>query len=98
MNGTLTVNTKPLTVTANSRSKTYGDTVDVPGDRVHDTALVGTDSVTSVTLTSTGAAASATVTAPGPTYPIVASLAVGAGLDNYAIDYVDGTLTVEQSR
>ena len=39
---------------------------------------------------STGAPAPA----PAGPYPIVASAAVGTGLDNYAITYTDGTLTV----
>ena len=51
------------------------------------------DSVTSVTLSSAGAAA----TAPVGTYPIMPSAAVGSGLSNYAIDYADGSFTVDQS-
>ena len=43
-----------------------------------------------MTLSSAGAAPGA----PVGTYPIVASGAQGAGLSNYAITYVDGTLTV----
>jgi hypothetical protein len=46
-----------------------------------------------VTLTSAGAAASAGVT--GSPYAVVASAAVGSGLDNYAISYVNGSLTVK---
>jgi hypothetical protein len=45
-----------------------------------------------VTLTSAGAAADAGVA--GSPYAIVASAAVGSGLDNYTIHYADGTLTV----
>ncbi len=47
------------------------------------------DTVTSVTLTSAGAAASATVA--GSPYSIVPSAAVGTGLGNYTITYVNGT-------
>jgi hypothetical protein len=47
-------------------------------------------------MTSTGAAATATV-AGGP-YTIKASNAVGSGLGNYKIGYVDGALTVNPSR
>ena len=54
--------------------------------------LVNGDTVTSVTLTSTGSAATATVA--GSPYPIVPSAAVGTGLGNYTISYVNGTLTV----
>ena len=52
--------------------------------------MVAGDSVTSVTLASAGAAAGATVVAPGPNYEIVASVAVGIGLKNYAINYEKG--------
>ena len=54
--------------------------------------LVNGDTVTSVTLTSTGAAATATVA--GSPYAIVPSAAVGTGLGNYTISYVNGSLTV----
>ena len=57
------------------------------------TGLQGTrHASTSVTLTSTGAPATATVA--GSPYAITASAAVGTGLANYAITYVDGSLTV----
>jgi len=88
----LTVNPKGLDITANDRTKTYGDAVTFAGTEFTTGAgqLVNGDSVTSVTLTSTGAAAGATV----GTYPIVASAAVGTGLSNYTIGYHDGTLTI----
>ena len=46
-----------------------------------------------MTLTSSGAAATASV--GGSPYDIVASAAVGTGLANYTITYIDGELTVE---
>ena len=88
------INPKPLTITANSFSKVLGTTYTFLGTEFTKSALVAGDSVTSVTLASAGAAAGATVTAPGPNYAIVASSAVGTGLSNYAINYVNGTLTV----
>ena len=54
--------------------------------------MVNGDTVTSVSLTSAGAAASAPST--GSPYAIVASAAVGSGLSNYSITYVNGQLTV----
>src|SRR6202041_1634365 len=54
--------------------------------------LVNSDSVSAVTLTSAGAAATATVA--GAPYAIAASNAVGSGLSNYTISYVNGALTV----
>lgn len=88
--GSLTVNTKALSVTANSSSKNYGTTVTFAGTEFTASGLVNGNTVTSVTLTSSGAAASA---AAG-SYSIVPSVAVGSGLANYTITYVDGTLTV----
>ena len=92
VNGNLTVTTATLTITANSTSKTYGDTVSFAGSEFTDTGLVNDDSVTSVTLTSAGAAATATV--DGSPYAIVPTAATGSGLDNYTITYVNGNLTV----
>ncbi|RNI36963.1 hypothetical protein EFY79_09410, partial [Hanamia caeni] len=95
-NGTLTVGVKSITVTASDRTKTYGDAVVFTGTEfsIPAGAIVNGDAINSVTLASTGAAATATVTTPGPTYPIVASAAVGTGLGNYNIAYANGTLTV----
>jgi len=90
--GTLTVNTKTLTVTANNRSKTYGATVTFAGSEFTTAGLVNGNTVTSVTLTSGGAVATAGVS--GSPYSIVPSAAVGTGLSNYTISYVNGSLTV----
>ncbi|RYD94973.1 MAG: T9SS type B sorting domain-containing protein, partial [Sphingobacteriales bacterium] len=70
----------------------YGDAVTFAGTEFTATGLTNGDAITGVTLTSTGAVATATVA--GSTYPIVASAATGTGLGNYAISYVNGTLTV----
>ena len=95
-NGTLTVNTRALDITANSDSKTYGETYSFAGTEFSTGTgeLVNGDAVSSVTLNSAGTDASATVTTPGPDYDIVPTVAVGTGLDNYAISYHNGTLTV----
>jgi len=92
--GTLTVNTKPLAITASDRAKTYGDAVTFTGTEFSTPAggLVNGDAITAVSLSSTGAAATATVS--GTPYAIVASAAVGSGLGNYSISYVDGKLSV----
>ena len=82
----------PLTITADNRTKTYGQTVVFAGTEFTSSGLLGTDSITSVTLASPGAAATATVA--GSPYPITPSAAVGTGLANYAISYVDGALIV----
>ena len=96
VNGSLTVNPKAIAITASNRTKIYGDVVTFAGTEftIPAGALINGDAVTSVTLTSTGSAATATVA--GSPYPIVASAAVGTGLSNYTISYVNGSLTVTQ--
>ena len=83
-----------LVISADSATKTYGHTVTFAGTAFTETGLVTAngDRITRVTETSTGAAASAAVA--GSPYAIVPSAAVGSGLGNYTIDYVDGNLTV----
>jgi hypothetical protein len=90
--GALTVNPIALTITANNRTKNFGQTVTFAGTEFTATGLLNSDAVTSVTLISAGAAATATVA--GSPYPIVPSTAVGTGLANYTITYVNGLLTV----
>src|SRR5205814_230984 len=93
-NGTLHIDPKNASVTANNTSKTYGQTVTLAGTEFTASGFIHSDKVTSVTLTSAGAAATATVTAPGPDYSIVPSNAVGSGLGNYIISYGNGTLHI----
>jgi subtilisin-like proprotein convertase family protein len=88
VNGTLTVTPAPLTITADSTNKVYGAalpifTASYGGFVNGDTAASLT---TPPTITTTATAAS-----PVATYPITAANAVDA---DYAITYVDGTLTV----
>ncbi|MBI3853347.1 MAG: MBG-2 domain-containing protein, partial [Verrucomicrobia bacterium] len=91
-NGMLTVNQKAASLTANNTNKTYGDTVTFTGTEFSASGLINGDTVTNVTLTSAGAAAVATVS--GSPYAVVPSAAMGNGLDNYNIDYTNGTHTV----
>ena len=88
----LTLNPATLTITANDRAKTYGQTVTFTGTEFTSTGLVNADTVSTVTLTSSGAAATAAVA--GSPYTIVPSAATGTGLGNYSISYVDGSLTL----
>lgn len=90
VNGSLTVNRAPLTITATSASKPYGSVF--AGTAFTTAGLLNGDTVTSVTLTSTGAAAAASITASP--YALIPSAAAGSGLGNYMISYVNGTLTV----
>src|SRR5262249_40028528 len=71
-----------LTITAQDRTKVYGDTLNIGTTAFTTSGLVPGDGIESVTLASAGAAAFA---APG-TYPIVASAAIaapGTNLGNY---------------
>ncbi len=88
----LTVTQKALTITANNQTNPYGTAFTFDGTEFTINGLTNSDTVTSVTLTSAGASATATVA--GSPYPIVPSAAVGTGLNNYAITYVNGTMTV----
>ena len=92
---TQTVTQATLTITADNASKTYGDTLTFAGTEFTTSGLVNGDNVTSITLTSTGAAASATVS--GSPYSIVPSGAVGTGLGNYTVTYINGSLTVNKA-
>ena len=93
VSGSLTVEAAPLTITAESTTKTYGQTVTLTGTEFTESGLVNGDTITGVTLTSTGAAATAQVA--GTPYTIVLGGAVGTGLGNYTISYVSGSLTVK---
>jgi hypothetical protein len=88
----LTVNQTNLTITANNRTKTYGQTVVFAGTEFTDSTLLNGDTITGVTLSSAGAAANASLS--GSPYQILPSLAVGSGLGNYNISYADGLLSV----
>ena len=79
-----------LTITANDVVKNYGKILTLTGTEFTVSGLKPGDAVTRVTLTSAGTAADAW---PG-TYAIVPSNAIGSGLENYAISYVNGTLTI----
>ena len=81
-----------LAITADNDSKTYGTSKSFSGTAFTETGLVTAngDSVTGMSESSAGSAALATV----GSYAIVPSAAVGSGLNNYAIAYVSGTLTV----
>lgn len=86
--GTLTIDKAALTITASNASKTAGQVANLSGFTT--AGLVAGDQVSGVSLASSGAGAGA---AAG-NYAIVASNALGTGLGNYDITYVDGLLTV----
>jgi len=88
VNGTLTVTPAVLTITANDQSKTYGAAN--PTLTVSYSGFVNGDTAASLT-TPPSVTTTATTTSDAGTYPITPS---GAASANYAIGYVNGTLTV----
>jgi filamentous hemagglutinin family protein len=92
VDGSLTVNPAPLTVTASNASKTYGQTPTLTA--FTSSGLMNGETIGSVTETSAGTAATASV-AGGP-YTITPSSATGGTFSagNYSITYANGSLTV----
>jgi hypothetical protein len=95
-NDSLRITPRPITITALDSTKTYGDAITLTNTRFALTAgsYAASESVTTVTLTSTGTPAMANAT----THPIVPAApftgANGFKISNYAVTYVNGTLTV----
>jgi hypothetical protein len=95
-----TINKRPLTVTANDRVKTYGDSLALGTTAFTKGGEAPGEAVTSVTLTSTSGLAGSVTTAAG-VYPgnIVPSAPTGTGgflASNYTIAFNNGKLTVDQ--
>ncbi len=92
VNGILTVNPAPLTITASAQSKTYSTTLSLGTTAFTATGLKSTDAISAVTLTSAGTVNTAAV----GVYSIVPSAAVfsSGSSSNYTITYTNSTLTV----
>ncbi|MCW6029096.1 filamentous hemagglutinin N-terminal domain-containing protein [Stenotrophomonas sp. SRS1] len=88
IDGTLQVDPRALTITANHGGKTYGQTGGLNGYQLD--GLLNGDTVGKVDLASAGSSAMANV----GNYVITASNADGAGLSNYDITYVNGILSI----
>ena len=91
-NGVLTIGAAGLTLTASNQAKVYGQTLNFAGTEFGVSGLLNGDSVSSASLSSAGSVATAAVA--GSPYSIVISNAVGNGLTNYTISYVNGLLTM----
>ncbi|UTN03278.1 cadherin-like beta sandwich domain-containing protein [Flavobacterium bizetiae] len=91
IDGTLSVTPVTLTITAENKTKIYGDTN--PTLTVSYAGFVNGDSAINLTTAPTITTTAATASAVG-SYPIVASAATDP---NYVINFVDGTLTVTQA-
>ena len=87
--GSLTVDPRRLTITANDATKTYGDTLTFAGTEFTTSGLVNGDAVDQRHLDQRRRRGHGAVT--GSPYAIAASGAAGSGLGNYTISYVDGS-------
>jgi sugar lactone lactonase YvrE len=92
--GSLSIAKAPLTVTANNLSMTVGGTV--PALTFSTTGFVNGDSASSAITGSPALSTSATTSSKIGTYPITAGQGSMKG-GNYALSFVNGTLTVNQS-
>lgn len=91
VNGSLSITTAPLTITANNTNKVYGAAL--PAFTASYSGFVNGDTVASLTTPVTLGTA-ATASSPVGAYAITGSGAVDA---NYGISYVPGTLTITQA-
>ena len=93
---TLTVTAKPLTISADSKSKNAGDST--PTFTFHSTGLVGSNAVGSVTYNFSSGSYSSSTTPPSldGAYTITPSTAVfsNGSASNYLITYETGTYTI----
>ncbi|MEN5208588.1 MBG domain-containing protein [Stenotrophomonas terrae] len=88
VDGSLSIGKAGLTITAGNGGKTYGQSGGFNG--FSGTGLLNNDSISGLDLSSNGSVATANV----GNYSITASNAVGTGLSNYDIRYVDGNLSI----
>ena len=91
VNGTLTVNKAPLTVTANDASRAYG--VANPAFTSTITGFANGDTQASAVTGAPSLTTTATTASPAGPYPITAALGTLAAA-NYTFTFVNGTLTV----
>jgi len=91
VDGTLTITQAVLTVTADDKSRIYGDAN--PAFTVSYTGFKNGENETVLDVAPTASSAASLTTAVG-TYPITAS---GGSDNNYSFSYVDGTLTITQA-
>jgi hypothetical protein len=98
VNGALTVNKAPLTITANSFTKTYGDTITLTGNEFSTSGLKNSETASTATLTTTGAVATAPYSStPYSVTPSAITGANGFNTSNYTITYVNGGINVSKA-
>ena len=98
--GDLEITQKALSITANNQATTYGTSLNLGNTSFSSVGLINGDSVSSVTLKQNGNQITPALqdagTYEGSTNGMIASLATGSGLSNYAITYLPGRLTINQ--
>jgi PKD repeat protein len=90
--GDVTISPKALTITAVNQAKCEGSNFTFAGTEFISSGLVNSDTLSSVTITC-GASGIGGTNAGSP-YTIEPSAAIGSGLSNYSINYVNGNFTV----
>jgi len=92
----LTIDRKTITITAGTKSKTYGDST--PTNSITSSTLVGSDAISSVTYTYSSTNSSTAPTSAG-SYTITPSNAVfsSGNVDNYDISYSPGSYTINKA-
>jgi hypothetical protein len=97
VNGVLTINPAPLTITANV-SKTYGQVLNSTSTGITGDGLQNGETIGTVNLAGDGTLASAGVAGGNP-YTITASNATGGtfNANNYSITYNNGELTINRA-
>jgi putative NADPH-quinone reductase len=97
---TLAITPATLTITASARSKPYGSVLALNGASDFTAAgLLNSETIGSVTLTASGSPAGTATNAAVGAYTITPSAATGGTFTpaNYAINYTNGTLTVNKA-
>ena len=96
------MNPAPLTITADSLNKIYGQTENFPGTDSPTSGLINSDTVASVTLSSTGAVATATVagspyaiTRPAPSAPVSATTRSATSNGSLTVNAAPLTITAD---
>jgi hypothetical protein len=98
--GDLEITQKALSITANNQATTYGTSLNLGNTSFSSVGLINGDLISSVILKQNGNQITPALqdagTYEGSTDGIIASLATGSGLSNYAITYLPGRLTINQ--
>jgi len=98
VNGTLTINTKALTITASNQSNTYGTSFILNQIAYTSSGLVNSNTISSVVIQYNGSSSISGTLSAGSYTLTISNVVVGSGIDlnNYSITYQTGTLTINK--